>query len=167
MKKDLNRSHSLSLMALTVSAAMMLSFVESQIPALVPIPGIKIGLANIAVVFALYEFGVFKASLVSLVRVLLVALLFGSITGLIYGVFGALFSLALMALLKKSTPLSCVGVSVAGAVAHNIGQILAAWIIIGSEKILLYLPILVISGTVSGLAIGTVSGILIKRLKKI
>ena len=142
-------------MALTVSVAMMLSFVESQIPALVPIPGIKIGLANIAVVFALYEFGAFKA------------LLFGSITGLIYGVFGAVFSLALMALLKKSTPLSCVGVSVAGAVAHNIGQILAAWIIIGSEKILLYLPILVISGTVSGLAIGTVSGILIKRLKKI
>ena len=167
MKKDINRAHSLSLLALTVSAAMMLSFVESQIPAFIPIPGIKIGLANIAVVFALYEFGIIKAYGVSLIRVLLVALLFGNITGMIYGLFGAVFSLSLMAPLKKFTPLSCVGVSVAGAVAHNAGQILAAWIIVGNEKILLYLPVLVISGTLSGIAIGFASGILIKRLKKI
>ena len=145
---------------------MMLSFIESQIPALVPIPGIKIGLANIAVIFALYEFGALRAGAVSLVRVFLVALLFGSITGMIYGLFGAVLSILLMALLKKSSPLSPVGVSVAGAVAHNIGQIIAAWLLIGNEKILLYLPVLVISGTLSGIAVGIASGILIKRFKK-
>ena len=145
---------------------MMLSFIESQIPALVPIPGIKIGLANIAVIFALYEFGALRAGAVSLVRVFLVALLFGSITGMIYGLFGAVLSLLLMALLKKISPLSPVGISVAGAVAHNIGQIIAAWLLIGNEKILLYLPVLVISGTLSGIAVGIASGVLIKRFKK-
>ena len=145
---------------------MMLSFIESQIPALVPIPGIKIGLANIAVIFALYEFGALRAGAVSLIRVILVALLFGSITGMIYGLFGAVLSLLLMALLKKLSPLSPIGVSVAGAVAHNIGQIIAAWLLIGNEKILLYLPVLVISGTLSGIAVGIASGILIKRIKK-
>jgi heptaprenyl diphosphate synthase len=168
MKSNINnRTHALSLLALTVSAAMMLSFVESQIPAFVPIPGIKIGLANIAVIFALYDFGVIRATFVSLIRVFLVALLFGNITGMIYGLFGAVFSLAIMAILKKRSPLSCVGVSVTGAVAHNVGQILAAWLLIGNEKILLYLPILVISGTLSGIAIGIASGILIKRLKNL
>ena len=167
MKNNINRSHALSLLALTVSAAMILSFVESQLPAFVPIPGIKIGLANIAVILALYEFGVIKASCVSLIRVFLVALLFGNITGMIYGLFGAVSSLMLMSLLKKCTPLSCIGVSVAGAVAHNMGQILAAWLLIGNEKILLYLPVLVISGTISGIAIGFASGILIKRLKNL
>lgn len=167
MKNNINRSHALSLLALTVSAAMMLSFVESQLPAFVPIPGIKIGLANIAVIFALYEFGIIKASCVSLIRVFLVALLFGNITGMIYGLFGAVFSLAIMWILKKCSPLSCIGVSVAGAVAHNMGQILSAWLLIGNEKILLYLPVLVISGTISGIAIGFASGILIKRLKNL
>ena len=155
----------MSILALTVSAAMMLSFIESQIPAFVPIPGIKIGLANIAVIFALYEFGALRAGAVSLIRVLLVSLLFGSITGMIYGLFGAVFSLFLMALLKKLSPLSSIGVSVSGAVAHNLGQIIAAWILIGNEKILLYLPVLVISGTLSGIAVGIASGFLIKRLK--
>lgn len=166
MNRTGNRAHQISILALTVSAAMMLSFIESQIPALVPIPGIKIGLANIAVIFALYEFGALRAGAVSLVRVFLVALLFGSITGMIYGLFGAVLSILLMALLKKSSPLSPVGVSVAGAVAHNIGQIIAAWLLIGNEKILLYLPVLVISGTLSGIAVGIASGILIKRFKK-
>ena len=166
MNRTGNRAHQISILALTVSAAMMLSFIESQIPALVPIPGIKIGLANIAVIFALYEFGALRAGAVSLVRVFLVALLFGSITGMIYGLFGAVLSLLLMALLKKISPLSPVGISVAGAVAHNIGQIIAAWLLIGNEKILLYLPVLVISGTLSGIAVGIASGVLIKRFKK-
>ena len=151
---------------MAVAAAMLLSFIESLLPAFVPIPGIKIGLANIAVIFILYDKGAPSAAAVSLVRVFLVALLFGSFVSMVYGLAGAVVSLAVMVLLKKITPLSQIGVSVAGGVAHNMAQIGIACLIMGSARVLYYLPFLILSGTLSGIAIGVASGLLVKRLGK-
>ena len=151
-------------MALAIALAMILSFVESQIPALVAIPGVKIGLANLAVVFVLYKLGWKEAVLISLIRVGLVSLLFGNFASLFYSVAGAVLSLTGMILLRKIKSLSTVTVSVSGGVLHNVGQIAMACILLETNVIKYYLPFLIVSGTVAGIAIGIVSAILINRV---
>lgn len=158
------KTKKVTVMALSIALAMILSFVESQIPAFVAIPGIKVGLANIAVVFVLYKLGWKEAALISLIRVLLVSLLFGSIMSLFYSVAGAVLSLCGMLLLKKTGLFSHVAVSVAGGVLHNIGQIVMACIILETDVIKYYLPFLLLSGTIAGIVIGIVSAIMIKRI---
>ena len=160
-----NNTRKLTQLALTVSFAMMLSFIESRIPAFVAIPGVKIGLANIAVIFTLYKFGFKEAISVSLVRVLLVSILFGSPISLIYSVSGAILSFATMLLLKALTPLREVAVSVAGGVMHNVGQIIAASIMLDTNVVVYYLPFLILSGTIAGIAVGITAALLIKRIK--
>ena len=142
---------------------MILSFVESRIPALTAIPGIKMGLANIAVVFALYRIGWREAGAVSLVRVAVAGMLFGSGVSILYSLAGAALSLAGMALMKRTGKFSPVSVSVTGGVLHNLGQIAVACFILGTNVIAYYLPFLILGGTVSGILIGTVSGIIINR----
>ena len=106
-----------------VSLAMVLSYLESLFPVFLAVPGIRIGLANIAIVFALYHLG-FRAALgISVVRVVLSALLFGSVISMSYSLCGALISLAMMAILKRSGLFGTVAVSVVGGVSHNLGQI--------------------------------------------
>ena len=151
-------------MALAIALAMILSFVESQIPALVAIPGVKIGLANLAVVFVLYKLGWKEAVLISLIRVGLVSLLFGNFASLFYSVAGAVLSLTGMILLRRIKSLSTVAVSVSGGVLHNVGQIAMACILLETNVIKYYLPLLIVSGTVAGIAIGVVSAILINRV---
>ena len=155
----------MTFLALTVSFALILSFVESRIPAFVAIPGIKVGLANIAVIFTLYKFGIKQAVAVSAVRVLLVSMLFGSPISMIYSLTGAVLSLAVMCLLKKLTPLTEVTVSVAGGVTHNIGQIGAASVMLGTNVVIYYLPFLLLSGTIAGVVVGIASGMLIRKVK--
>lgn len=152
-------------MAFVVAFAMILSFVESRIPALVAIPGVKVGLANIAVIFTLYKFGVKEAITVSIIRVLLISMLFGSPVSLIYSIAGATLSLASMVLLKKLTPLTEVAISVTGGVMHNVGQIATASFMLSTNVVVYYLPFLLVSGTVAGVVIGIASAILIKRVK--
>lgn len=149
-----------------IAVAMILSYVESLIPAFVAVPGVKMGLSNIATVFALYTLGWHYAICVSVVRVLLSALLFGNFVGLIYSLAGAALALIVMIFLKRLDSFSSIGVSVAGGVCHNAGQIIAACIIMKTAGISLYLIPLVISGTVSGILIGVVSGMLVERVKK-
>ena len=151
---------------MTVAVAMILSFVESQIPAFLAVPGVKVGLANLAVIFALFVFGVLEAFAVSLVRVFLLSLLFGNAVGWIYSVAGALLSLLVMLALRATGKFSVLGISVAGGVSHNIGQILAAMVVLRSEGVLYYLPPLLLSGTVAGAVIGIASALLIDRLGK-
>ncbi len=151
-------------MAVTVSFALILSFIESRIPAFVPIPGVKIGLANIAVIFTLYKFEIREAVAVSGIRVILVSLLFGNPISLIYSITGAVFSMAVMVLTKKFTPLSVVTVSILGGVLHNIGQITAASIVMGTNAVIYYLPFLLISGMIAGVAVGVASAILITKI---
>ena len=152
-------------LALTVSIAFVLSFIESRIPAFVAIPGVKVGLANIAVIFALYTLGWKEAILVSVIRVILVSSLFGSPVSFIYSISGAILSLTVMIILKGLTHLSEITVSVCGAVMHNVGQISAASFMLETNVIVYYLPFLILSGTVAGVAIGVASGLLIKKVK--
>lgn len=148
------------------AVAMMLSYIEALIPPVYSaVPGIKLGLANIAVIFALYSVDPKSAALISLARVALSALLFGSVMSFIYSFSGAVLSLAVMILLKKSALFSAVGVSVAGAVMHNVGQVLCAVIILGTAEIGYYLIFLSVSAVVSGVLVGLVSALLIKKLK--
>ena len=157
------RAKKVTVMAMCIALAMILSYVESQIPS-PGIPGVKLGLANLVVVFALYRLGWKEAVGISLLRVFLVALLFGHAASLLYSASGAALSLVGMILLKKTDKLSCVAVSVIGGVLHNAGQILMAWALMGAN-VVWYLPVLVLSGTVAGVAIGLVSAVLVKRIK--
>ena len=154
----------LTTMALTISFALILSFIESRIPAFVAIPGIKVGLANIAVIFALYKLGTKEAAVISLIRVFIVSMLFGNPISLIYSVGGAVLSLTSMILLKKLTPLSEVSVSVCGGVMHNIGQIATASFMLSTNVVIYYLPFLFLSGTIAGVVVGIASALLIKRV---
>ncbi len=154
----------LTLLGLTVSLAMMLSFVETQIPPLMPtIPGMKMGLANIAIVFALYRFGGKEALCISLVRLFLAGLLFNPST-IPYSLAGAVLSFMGMVLLKRIPTFSSVAVSVVGGVLHNVGQIAVAILIMETVQISYWLPFLLLSGTISGVAIGVAAGVLVRRI---
>lgn len=160
-----NRSLMITTFALTVSVAMLLSYIESRLPTFVAIPGIKVGLANIAVIFTLYKFGGKAAITVSVIRVILVSTLFGTPVSFIYSVSGAILSLAVMILLKRLTPLTEVAISVTGGVMHNVGQIAAASFMLSTNVVLYYLPFLLVSGTVAGIVVGVAAAILIKRVR--
>lgn len=154
----------LTLLSVLTAAALILSYAESVLPPIFPaIPGMKVGLPNIIVIFILYRMGVSSATAVSLVRISLSALLFGNPVSFVYSLAGALFSITAMALLKKANILSAVGVSVAGGIFHNIGQILAAMLLLGTAKIGYYLFILAVTGTLSGLFIGLCGALMISR----
>ena len=159
------KTKKVAVMAMAIALAMILSFVESQVPALVTVPGVKLGLANIAVVFALYKLGWKEAVLISLVRVFLVSLLFGNVASLFYSIAGAVLSLTGMILLRRIKALSTVAVSVAGGVLHNVGQIAMACILLETNVIKYYLPFLILSGTVTGVVIGLLAAIMIKRVE--
>ena len=158
------KTSKLSLLALSASLAMILSFVESQIPAMVAIPGVKVGLANIVVVFALYKLGWKEAVVISLTRVFLVGLLFGNGISILYSITGATVSFAAMVLLKQAKVFSTMAVSVAGGVLHNLGQIAMACVIMGTDVLRYYAPFLILSGTLAGIAIGVLAAIMIRRI---
>ena len=153
----------LTVLALLTAAAMILSYVESLLPS-PGIPGVKLGLANIAVIFALYRLGTGPAFAVSLIRVAMVSLLFGSLGALAYSLAGAVLSLAVLSLLRRWDRFSTVGVSVAGGVAHNAGQVLMAMVLLETQRLIWYLPVLVISGLAGGILVGLCGALLVKRL---
>lgn len=157
-----SRTKTVALLGVCAAAAMMLSYVESFIPSV--IVGVKIGLPNIVIVYLLYKVGTVKAAGVSLVRVVLTALLFGSVMSLWYSLAGAVFSLFVMAVLKKTKLLSTVGVSVAGGVAHNMAQVCVAVLVTGVGAIAYYLPALIIGGVAAGVFIGIAGATVIKRV---
>ena len=155
----------IALTGVLVSLAMVLSYLESLFPAFIAVPGIRIGLANIAIVFALYRLGFRTALGISVFRVVLSALLFGSLISMAYSLSGALISLVMMALLKRTGLFGTVGVSVVGGVSHNLGQIAFACLILQTKAIAYYAPVLILSGTASGVVVGLVSAAVITRLE--
>ena len=159
----MKKTKRLVLLAMLTAVAMILSYVESLLPS-GGIPGVKMGLANIAVIFALFRFGWKEAAALSLVRVVLVSLLFGSVGAMLYSLAGAVLSLAVMALLRRIDRFSTVGISVAGGVAHNAGQILMAMLILQTKQLLGYLPVLAVSGIAGGVLTGLAAALLIRRI---
>lgn len=151
----------------SIALAMVLAYIEVIIPPLFPaIPGIKMGLPNIVIVFLLYRRGPAFAAIVSLLRILLVSMLFGNAMALMYSLAGGILSLLVMILLRKLNFLSAVGVSVAGGVTHNVGQILMAMLLLNTSELGYYLVILTVTGTISGILIGLCGAALIKRVPK-
>ena len=153
-------------LGLSIALAMILSFVESQIPALVAIPGIKVGLPNIVMVFLLYRVGWKETVLVSIIRIILVSMLFGNIQTMTFSIAGAVLSLLGMILFKALCGFSCIAVSIMGGILHNVGQILAAILWTGTAQIAYYLPVLLISGTIAGTLIGILGGMMVKRMER-
>ena len=150
---------------LCTAVAMVLAYAELLLPPLfTAVPGIKLGLPNIAIIFLLYRVGWKEAAAVSFVRIVAVSLLFGNVMTLAYSLAGGFLSLTAMALLKKADLLSTVGVSVAGGVLHNVGQILMAMLLLGTAELGYYLIVLAITGMVSGILIGLCGGYLTKRI---
>ena len=161
-----NKIKKLAFLAIATSAALVLSYVEFLIPPIyAALPAIKMGLPNIIIIFVLYKLGIKEAVCVSFLRLLLVTLLFGNIVMLAYSVAGATLSLLSMALLKRFKCFSAVGVSVVGAVLHNLGQILMAIFLLGTTAIGFYFPVLIVTGTVAGILVGFLSSILQERIK--
>lgn len=158
-------SKKIAVIAVFTSLALIFGYIEAVIPFNFGIPGVKLGLANIVTVTALYCFGVKEAVGISLIRVLLIGLLFGNIMSLIYSLSGAALSLAIMILCKK-LKLSVIGVSAMGGVFHNVGQLIAAAVMLNTSALLYYYPALFVSGLVTGIIIGVVSDQIIKRIKK-
>ena len=164
MKQSTNK---LVLLSLFAAAALVLSYIESVLPPLYPaIPGIKMGIANIIVLVCLYIFTAKEALLLSLIRIFVSALLFGNAVSMIYSLAGAILSLAVMTILKKTKLFSVVGVSVAGAVCHNIGQVLVAIAILENAQIGYYMIVLSVTGVVAGILTGIAGAIVTKYFNK-
>ncbi len=140
--------------ALLATLALIFSYIEAIIPMPVGIPGVKLGIANLVIIVALYSLGMRYALPINLIRIIVAGLLFSGLFGAIYSLSGGMLSLIVMAILKKTDFFSIIGVSIAGAVSHNFGQIVVAALIIQNVKIFTYMPILVFSGIISGMIIG-------------
>ncbi len=143
--------------ALFLAFAMIVSYIEVLIPIPIGIPGAKLGLANVAILFCLYKKGPLGATLVNLSRVVLCSLLFGSLYSMLYSFVGAVLSLSTMILLKQIKSFSMIGVSITGGVSHNIGQLIVALIITQVPVLMYYVPFLLLVGALTGLLDGLVA----------
>lgn len=144
-------------MGLFLALALILSFVESLIPIPIGIPGVKLGLANLAVVMALYCIGPWEAFGISVLRIVLSGFMFGSAFGILYSLAGGLLSFLVMWLLQRFLKLHCMSVSTAGGISHNIGQLAVAALVVENYSILYYIPVLLAAGAVTGFLIGIIA----------
>lgn len=145
-----------------VALAFVFSYIEVLIPFSIGIPGIKLGLANLVVLTALYTLGTKEAFAISVIRIILVGFTFGSLSTMIYSLGGGLLSWLVMVVCKKSKQLSTIGVSIAGGISHNVGQIIVATLVLENANLMYYFAILLITGTITGLIIGMIGALLIK-----
>jgi len=160
------KSKKVSTYGLLVALAFILSYIEALFPAPVPIPGIKLGLANLVVLAALYTMGVKEAFVLSIIRIILAGFTFGNLSTMLFSLAGGILSWLVMSLLKYFRSFSQVGVSIAGGVTHNMGQIIVAIFVTENINIIYYFPFLMLSGLISGTVIGIVGAMIIKRIKK-
>ncbi|NLL73962.1 MAG: Gx transporter family protein [Clostridiales bacterium] len=151
---------------LFIALAFVFSYVEFLIPIPFTMPGMKLGLANLVIIIAMYGMGIKEALVLSIMRILLVGFTFKDPSSLLFSFAGGLLSWLLMAICKKTKLFSMLGVSIVGGIAHNIGQIIVAIIYVNNTSLLYYLPFLMISGVVSGTLIGILGALTIKRLNK-
>ncbi|MDY5985597.1 MAG: Gx transporter family protein [Lachnoclostridium sp.] len=150
-----------------VALALIFSYVESLIPIQIGIPGVKLGLANLIIVIALYKMSLKEAYLLSVTRVVLSGFIFGNLFSILYSLAGGLLSLSVMALLKKHGDFSVIGISIAGGVSHNIGQLAIAMVVVETFSVVYYIPVLLIAGLITGLLIGITADEMLRRLTNI
>lgn len=158
------RTKKLALSAILAALAMILSYVEAMVPMPVPIPGIKLGLANLVILLAIYRLGFKYALAINCIRILVTGLLFTGAFGILYSLAGGLLSLLVMYLLYRTGIFSMVGVSMAGGVAHNLGQLLTACLIMSNIRLMSYFAVLLFAGMSSGILMGIVAWLVCQRL---
>ena len=150
---------------LMASLALIFSYVEAIIPYNPGIPGVKLGIANVVTVIALYRYGPKDAAAVSVIRIVVAGLLFNGLFGMLYSLAGAVLSLIGMIALKKTGLFSVTGVSMAAGVLHNLGQLLMAAALIDDLRIFFYFPVLMFSGIAAGILVGVISVLVLKALR--
>lgn len=151
--------------ALFTALALIFSYVEAIIPFNIGIPGVKLGIANLVIIVILYRTDFKTAMAVNILRILLAGLLFSGVFGILYSLAGGILSLTVMGILKRTNIFSLIGISVAGGVCHNFGQLLTAVFVMGTSKVFLYFPVLILSGLVCGIIIGIIAYLILSRLK--
>lgn len=152
------------MMGLFTALAMIFGYIEAILPVSVGIPGVKLGFANIVTVFAIYRFRWTEAFWINVVRIMLISFLFGNLSVMIYSLAGGLSSFAVMVLLKRSGKFGIYGVSAAGGVFHNVGQLAVAMLVLETSSLVYYAPVLLLSGLVTGLVIGFAANEVLKRI---
>ena len=165
-KNNKTISNRVALYGLLIALAFVLSYIETLFPVYMGAPGVKLGLANLVTVIALYGLGVKEAFAINLVRVILAGFTFGNMASILFGLAGAFLSLLLMATCKYFRLFDMVGISILGGVAHNIGQFLIAAFVTKTFGVFSYLPVLLIAGTVAGALIGLLGGLILKRISR-
>jgi len=158
------KTRRLALSAMLAALAMIFSYVEALIPVPVPVPGIKLGVANLVIVMAIYKLGFRYAFTINCVRILISGLLFSGVFGMLYSFAGGILSILVMYLLYKTGWFSMVGVSMAGGVAHNLGQLVTAALLVSNVRMMSYFSILLFSGLISGILIGVLATLIYRRL---
>lgn len=156
----------LSILAFFLASAVVLGYLESLIPYDFGVPGIKLGLPNIVSLIILYLYRGRDAVIVGVLRIFIIGFMFGNMYMIIYSLSGLLLSITLMIFLKKSSIFSIIGISVAGAVSHNIGQMIVAYLVVRTTGILFYVPILLLSAVIAGICTGVASTSVLKILRK-
>lgn len=167
MQKASVSARKVAYLGLLVALAFVFSYVEFLIPVNIGIPGAKLGLANLAIIVALYTIGEWNAFLLSIVRIVLVGFTFGNLASMLYSLAGGSLSFFVMVLAKKTKRLSITGVSVLGGIFHNVGQIIVAILVLETKSLVYYLPVLIITGVVAGVVIGVLGGMITVRLKAV
>ena len=161
-----DRVRKLAFSAMFAALALIFSYVEVLIPVPVPIPGVKLGIANLVILIAIYRLGFRYAFTINCVRIVVAGLLFSGVFGMIYSFAGGILSIIIMYLLYRTKLFSMVGVSMAGGVAHNLGQLATACLIVSNMKLMSYFAVLLFSGLISGILIGILAYHIEKRLPK-
>lgn len=160
------KRHKAAYLGLLCTVAVMLGYVESMIQ-IFTVPGMKLGLPNLAIVTLLYLYSWREALMVSVVRIAINGVLFGNLFGAFFSLSGGLLSLICMAVVKRLGVFDCVGVSLVGGITHNLGQIVVAVILVENVRIAYYFILLALSGLAAGAVIGLLSGIMVKRLSRV
>ncbi len=147
--------------------ALIFSYVETLIPVHFGVPGIKLGLANLLILIFLYKRNAKEALLLSVVRIVLAGFMFANLFSIFYSLAGGLLSLMIMTILKNKGGFSIMGVSIAGAVAHNLGQLAVAVLVVETYRVGYYFPMLLLAGIATGMVIGVTANEVLKRLKNV
>lgn len=157
----------ITIIGMLTALAMVLGFVETLIPVNLGVPGMKLGLANLIVIITLYLLDIKTAVIVSLLRIVLIAMTFGNVSMMFYSIAGASLSLLCMILAKKINGFSMVGISIIGGIMHNVGQIICAAFVVRTNGVFTYLPVLMFAGIISGMLIGIAASLVMVRVKPI
>ena len=162
---SVNRNREIARLGVFIALALILSYLENLVPIHFVVPGVKLGLANLVTIIALFQFRIGDTVMISVGRIVLSSVLFGNLAVMLYSLAGAFCSIVVMMVMKKCKIFSVTGVSVGGAVSHNLGQIIVAVIVMENIRIFYYLTVLVLTGTLAGTAIGFLAVFLLKNIR--